>query len=299
MTGPRPLIGAHVSSAGGPHKVFRKALEIGAEAVQLFISAPQQWKAPVLTDENVELFLAAKAEAGLPVFFHGVYLMNFGSQDPGILEKSVASLAGYMRWADQLGAKGTIIHVGSHLGLGFEGVLPQMSRLLRQALDDAQNESWLILENNAGVGNCCARNFPEIGAIIRSLEDDPRLKVCIDTCHAFAMGYDIATPTGCESAMAEFDREIGLDRLVAVHANDSKTPLGGIRDRHENIGDGLIGYDGFAAVMAHPAFAGIPFLLEVPGMDKKGPDAENIARLKRIRDSISGKRSRRRSPPRA
>ncbi|MEX1103311.1 MAG: deoxyribonuclease IV, partial [Dehalococcoidia bacterium] len=276
------------SSAGGPHNVFPTALEIGAEAVQMFISAPRQWKAPALQDEHVEAFLAAKGEAGLPVFFHGVYLMNFGSQDAAILEKSVTSLANYMRWADRLGAKGTIFHVGSHLGLGFEAVLPQMSRLLKQALDVAQNESWLILENNAGVGNCCGRNFNELGAIIDGLDGDPRVKVCIDTCHAFAMGYDISTPEGCEAAMAEFESEIGLDRLVAVHANDSKTPLGGIRDRHDNIGDGEIGYEGFKAVMSHPAFAGIPFLLEVPGLDGKGPDAENTNRLKRIRDGIAG-----------
>jgi deoxyribonuclease-4 len=298
MTRALPLIGAHISSAGGPHKLFAKAANIGGEAVQIFISAPQQWKAPVLTDEAVEAFLAAKAESGLPVFFHGVYLMNFGSQDPAILEKSVTSLATYLRWADRLGAKGTIFHVGSHLGLGFEAVLPQMCRLLQQALDEAENESWLILENNAGVGNCCGRNFAELGAIIAGLDNDPRVKVCIDTCHAFAMGYDISTPAGCEAAMSEFEREIGLDRLVAVHANDSKTPLGGIRDRHENIGDGEIGYDGFKAVMSHPAFANIPFLLEVPGMDKKGPDAENVGRLKRIRDEIaagsaSGGRTRR------
>ena len=292
MTRALPLIGAHVSSAGGPHKVFPKALEMGAEAVQIFLSAPQQWKAPVLTDENVELFLAAKAEAGLPVFLHGVYLMNFGGQDAAILEKSVTSLANYLRWADRLGAKGTIFHVGSHLGLGFEAVLPQMCRLLSQALDEAGNESWLILENNAGVGNCCGRNFAELGAIIRDLGGDPRVKVCIDTCHAFAMGYDISTPHGCEAAVSEFEREIGLERLVAVHANDSKTPLGGIRDRHENIGDGEIGYDGFKAVMSHPAFAGIPFLLEVPGLEKKGPDAENIGRLQRIREEIvSGRES--------
>lgn len=299
MTHPLPLIGAHVSSAGGPQKLFAKATDMGAEALQIFLSAPQQWKAPVLTDEAVDTFLAAKAEAGLPVFFHGVYLMNFGSQDAAILEKSVASLANYLRWADRLGAKGTIFHVGSHLGLGFEAVLPQMCRLLQQALDAAENESWLILENNAGVGNCCGRNFAELGAIIRGLDNDPRVKVCIDTCHAFAMGYDISTPAGCEAAMSEFEREIGLDRLVAVHANDSKTPLGGIRDRHENIGDGEIGYDGFKAVMSHPAFAGIPFLLEVPGMDKKGPDAENINRLKRIRDELAGSakpRTRKRKP---
>lgn len=282
-----PLVGAHVSSAGGPQKVFPKAREMGLEAIQLFISAPQQWRAPNVSDEQIEAFLSAKSEFDVPLFFHGVYLINFGSADEAILDKSVASLAAYLRWAGRLGVRGTIFHVGSHLGAGFEAVLPQMCARIRRALDEAQNDSWLILENNAGQGNCCGRSFAELGALIRGLDGEPRVRVCLDTCHAFAMGYDIATPEGCAAAMDEFQREVGLDRLVAVHANDSKTPLSGIRDRHENIGDGHIGYDGFRAVMAHPAFAGIPFLLEVPGMDKKGPDAENVNRLKRIRDELA------------
>ncbi len=282
-----PLVGAHISSAGGPANVFPKAKEIGAEAVQLFISAPQQWRAPNLSEEQVEAFLTAKEEAGLPLFFHGIYLMNFGSQDEAILDKSVTSLANYLRWADRLGVRGTIFHVGSHLGLGFDAVLEQMCRLLTRTLDQAENESWLILENNAGQGNCCGRSFGELGAIVRGLDGDPRVKVCIDTCHAFAMGYDIATAEGCELAMTEFEQELGLDRLVAVHANDSKMPLGGIRDRHENIGDGHIGTGGFRTIMSHPAFSGIPFLLEVPGIEGKGPDAENISRLKRIRGEIA------------
>jgi deoxyribonuclease-4 len=168
---------------------------MGAEAVQLFISAPQQWTAPVLTDDQVEAFLIAKAEAGLPVFFHGVYLMNFASQDSAILEKSVTSLAGYMRWANRLGVKGTIFHVGSHLGLGFDAVLPQMCRLLKQALDEAGNESWLILENNAARGTAAPQLSPS------SRRDHPRPQQrlasgCASTCHAFAMGYDIPHPPG-------------------------------------------------------------------------------------------------------
>jgi deoxyribonuclease-4 len=159
-----------------------------------------------------------------------------------------------------------------------------MCSLMKRALDQAGNESLLILENNAGVGNCCGRTFGELGQLVRGLDKDPRVRICVDTCHAFAMGYDIRTVEGVADAMEEFEREIGLDRLAAVHANDSKTPLGGVRDRHENIGFGEIGRDGFAAVMAHPAFAGVPFLLEVPGMDHKGPDLENIRRLRAIRD---------------
>jgi deoxyribonuclease-4 len=288
------LIGAHVSSAGGHDRVFPKALEMGAEAVQLFVSAPQQWKPPAITEEQAAAFRAAREAAALPAFFHGVYLMNFGSADEALLNRSVASLRSYLRWAGDLGVEGTIFHVGSHLGAGFEAVLPQVCERIRTAMEASPNTSKVILETNAGVGNCLGRTFGELGAIIRGLDNDPRLAVCIDTCHVFAMGYDIATSQGCERAMEEFDREIGFGRLAAVHANDSKTPLGGIRDRHENIGDGCIGTDGFTCVMSHPAFRDVPFLLEVPGIDGKGPDAENVRRLKVIRDSLAKPQRRKR-----
>ncbi len=279
-------IGAHVSSAGGPAAAFGRIAAIEGEALQLFISAPQQWKPPSLSDEQVHAFLAAKATAGIPAFFHGVYLMNFGSHDPALLNRSVASLRSYLHWAGELGVVGTIFHVGSHLGAGFDAVLPQICGSIREAMDGAPNGSRVILENNAGQGNCVGRTFAELGAIFRGLDNDPRLAVCIDTCHAFAMGYDLSTREGCELAMEELDREVGLDRIVAVHANDSKMPLGGVRDRHENIGEGHIGLEGFRTLMAHRAFADVPFLLEVPGFEGDGPDLENINRLKRIRDEL-------------
>jgi apurinic endonuclease APN1 len=122
-----------------------------------------------------------------------------------------------------------------------------------------------------------------LGAIIRGLDGDPRVAVCIDTCHAFAMGYDLATERGCAKAMDEFEREVGFARLAAVHANDSKMPMGTFRDRHANIGEGTIGTDGFRCLMSHRAFADVPFLLEVPGFDGNGPDAKNIRRLKQLR----------------
>lgn len=259
---------------------------IGGEAVQLFISAPQQWRAPALTEAQVSAFREAHAAAGIPVFFHGVYLMNFGSQDPAILVKSEASLAAYLRWAGELGVVGTVFHVGSHLGAGFDAVVEQACRLIRAAMEAAPNGSLVILENSAGQGNVMGRDFAELGALIRGLDNDPRVAVCLDTCHAFAMGYDLATREGCEIAMEEFGRLVGFERLVAVHANDSKLGLGGVRDRHENIGDGMIGLEGFRTLMAHPAFAEVPFLLEVPGIEDKGPDAENVDRLKRIRAEV-------------
>jgi deoxyribonuclease-4 len=279
-------IGAHISSAGGPQRVFERAAEIGAEAIQMFISAPQQWKSPTLSDEQVTAFCEAHADASLPVFFHGVYLINLGSEDPALLSRSAESLTQYVKWAWKLGVVGTIFHVGSHLGAGFETVLPQVCRLMREIIDAASNRSLLIMENNAGQGAGIGSRFGELGAIIRGLDGDRRVAVCLDTCHAFAMGYDIATREGCELAMEEFDREIGLDRLVAVHANDSKVPLGGVRDRHENIGEGYIGLEGFRTILSHPAFAQLPFFLEVPGFEGHGPDRENIDRLKRIREEV-------------
>lgn len=277
-------IGAHISSAGGIHKAFERADAIGAEAIQLFPSAPQQWKAPVISDEQAQLFREGLEASGKPVFFHGVYLVNLASSDEALLERSVTSLSQYLEWAGKLGVRGVIFHAGSHLGRGWDTELvTQVCGLMRRALDAAPNDALLVIENNAGQGNCIGATFAEIGAMIHGLDNDRRVAVCLDTCHALAMGYDIATSKGCEAAMKEFDKEVGLDRLVAVHANDSKMPLGGTRDRHENIGDGHIGLDGFAAVMRHKAFRDVPFFLEVPGLDGKGPDVENIMRLKAIR----------------
>lgn len=281
-------IGAHISSAGGHHLVFERGRVIGAEAVQLFISAPQQWKLPACTDEQIGAFNAARKRYEMPAFFHGVYLMNFGSADEAMLERSKASLKAYLHFAGRMGVTGTIFHVGSHLGAGFSDELVQrIGTILKEVLaDEPDNPSLLILENNAGQGNCIGGTFAELGAIIRAADSHPRLAVCIDTCHAYAMGYDLATADGCAKAMAEFDAEVGFARLAAVHANDTKQPLGTFRDRHENVGEGHIGLAGFKTFMAHPAFRDVPFLLEVPGFDGSGPDAKNIKRLKAIRKEL-------------
>lgn len=281
-------IGAHVSSAGGLHRAFEKARALGAEAMQVFLTAPQQWRLPQLNEEQLAAFRAAKEEAGIPVFIHGVYLVNLGSQDEAILAKSVESLKAYLRYTSLLGAEATIFHVGSHLGAGFDAVSAQVCRLIEEVLRDTPDDARLLLENNAGQGNCIGARFGELAAILRGLGNPARLGVCFDTCHAFAMGYDIASEAGCLRAMEEFDRELGNARLLAVHANDSKGPLGSIRDRHENIGDGAIGYDGFRTILRHPAFANASFVLEVPGIDGKGPDVENVERLKRLRAEVQG-----------
>lgn len=280
-------IGAHVSSSGGLDQAIDRGVELGVEALQLFASPPQMWGMKRPTPEVMASFRQKAAAAGLQdsCFFHGVYLVNLATEVTENLKRGVGSLASYLKLSSEIGVKGVIFHVGSHKGAGFDTVLPQITAAMNEVLERGEGDSWLIIENNAGQGQQIAGNFQEIGRIMDAVAS-PRVKVCLDTCHSLSSGYDLRTEEGVAAAMEEFEREVGLEHLVAVHANDSKSPLGSGVDRHENIGDGHIGTDGFRAIMGHPAFRNVPFLLEVPGLEKKGPDAENIRRLRDIRAEV-------------
>lgn len=277
-------IGAHVSTAGGLDKAIERAVALEAEAVQIFGSAPQAWATKPHSDAVLRAFREGAAAAGLKgaVFLHGVYLVNLATESLENLAKGVQSLVFYLDLAAALEAQGVIFHVGSHRGAGFDAVLPQVTAAVREALRRSDNPAWLIIENNAGQGNQVGGNFTEIRRIMEAVGSE-RIKVCLDTQHSLASGYDVASEAGLAATMDEFAAEIGLEHLVAVHANDSKTPLGAAADRHENIGDGYIGSAGFERIVAHPAFRDVPFLLEVPGVERKGPDLENMGRLKAMR----------------
>ena len=279
-------LGAHVSAAGGVDKAVGRAVEIGAEAIQTFAASPRAWAFKPIADDKAAAYREKAAEAGIKsTFLHGSYLVNIGGK-PDHVEKSIASLTNHMGAAAQIGAQGVIFHSGSHKGVGFDAVLDQAGVALKQVLDNTDDNVQLIIENCAGMGAQIGASFAELGRLIKAVDSD-RLKICLDTEHAFAAGYNIADPMGIESAMAEFDAEIGLDRLVVVHANDAKVEFASGVDRHENIGEGYIGIEGFETIMAHPAFADVPFLLEVPGLDKKGPDKPNLDRLKDIRNRLA------------
>lgn len=278
-------IGAHVSAAGGLATCFDRAEAMGAETAQIFLTPPQQWRSSKVEEEQARAFRERAARSAVdPVFVHGVYLINLATDDGTNLARSVSSLKSAMTSCAQLGIKGVIFHLGSHKGQGLDAVFQQICRACTDVLEATPPEAWLILENSAGAGGTIGSRFADLGRIIREVGSD-RVKVCLDTQHAYAAGYDVASAEGLELAMAEFEKEVGFERLVAVHANDSKVPLGGGRDRHENIGQGHIGLDGFRRVLAHRAFQEVPFILEVPGMDgDSGPDAENVAILKKLRD---------------
>lgn len=279
-------IGAHVSTAGGAEKAIDRAQELGAETIQIFGASPQSWRRKTYGAAEVEVFRQkAQAAAVGPVFLHGVYLVNLATSNPENLAKSVEALIHDMHVCHLLGAKGVIFHIGSHRGAGIEAVFHQIRDSIRQILEASPEDTWLILENSAGMGDAIGSRFAELARILNEVGSQ-RLKVCLDTQHMFASGYDVKTKDGLQDAMEEFQREIGLANLVAVHANDSKCPLGGAVDRHENIGQGHIGRDGFANIMGHPAFQDVPFLLEVPGFANQGPDKENVDILKAIRASL-------------
>ena len=220
-----------------------------------------------------------------PVFLHAIYLVNLGASRPDVLQKGIDSLAAHLTLAGKLGADGLIFHPGSHGGAGFEAVLPQVADSIRQTLDKAPDGPCLAVENMAGMGKHIGAKFEELGAILDAV-DDERLKVCLDTQHSFAAGYDLTTGEGIEDMLAQLDTGPGSANVVAIHANDSKRVCGSGVDRHDNIGEGFIGESGFAVFMGHPAFANVPFLLEVPGFEGKGPDRRNVDILKEIRQRV-------------
>ena len=278
-------LGAHVSASGGVDKAIDRAQEMGAETIQMFASSPRAWAFRPVSEDHASEFRRKSQEAGVaPTFLHGSYLVNVGG-NPDLVRKSIDSLSAHMNAAGQIGARGVIFHGGSHKGVGFDGVLDQAVGALQEVLSNTPEEVALIIENSAGMGSHIGASFGEIGKLIDAI-GSPRVMVCLDTEHCFAAGYNLADSEGIDVAMDEFDREIGLAKLVAVHANDAKVELGSGVDRHENIGEGFIGIKGFEVIIGHSAFRDVPFVLEVPGPDKKGPDKENLDRLKAIRTEL-------------
>ncbi len=276
-------IGAHVSTAGALHLSIQRATQIGAECAQIFVGAPQRWKHLPYPEDDVAEFRRFAAESNVgPNVVHALYLVNLASPDPELRARSIDSLIDQMRWCEALGVLGLVAHVGSRVGSASH--VEAMDRVVAgvgEVLKSTSSARFLI-ENTAGMGTSIGSSFAEIGEIIHRLDGDDRLAVCLDTAHTFEAGYDYSTRDGLEAMLDELDREIGLERLAAIHANDSKTPLGSNVDRHENIGQGFLGEETIELFMRHPAMRELPFYLEVPGMTGKGPDRENIDTLRRL-----------------
>jgi deoxyribonuclease-4 len=273
------LFGAHCS--GGVKKALDNAVGMGAEAVQLFVQSPRTWRFPNHDPADLEAFRSKRETAGLPALVHALYLVNLAAPDDVIYSKSVETMCATVDAACAIDADAVIFHLGSHLGAGFETGLERVVPALEQVLDHCNERTWLLVENSAGAGGTIGRSIDELAAVVDALGRHERLGVCLDSCHLFVSGVDVTDPTVMNALLEDLDARIGLDRLRALHANDAKAPLGSNLDRHDNIGAGLIG-EGLGVFLAHPRLQGLPAVLEVPGADGKGPNAEEIRKLREL-----------------
>ena len=275
-------LGAHVSTSGGIHTAIDRIEAIGGDCVQIFTQSPRTWRPTNHDPANFERFKERRGEAGIGgVLCHALYLINLASPNDELYEKSIASLENTMDVACAIEADGVVFHVGSHQGAGFEVGLKRAVPALRKALKRCSETTWLLIENSAGAGGTIGRSIEELAALYDALGAHERLGICLDSCHLFVSGYDVTNRKELDRVLAEVDERIGLDRLRALHVNDSKTPLGSNRDRHDNIGEGLLGEE-LGVFLSHPRLQGLPAYLEVPGADGHGPDAEQIRKLKEL-----------------
>ena len=272
--------GAHMSSSGGIDTAIDRIEAIGGDCVQVFTQSPRMWRPTNHKPEAIARFHARRAEAGIGgVVCHALYLCNLAAPDEEIYEKSVQTMRTTVDAACAIGADGVIFHVGSHLGAGFEAGLDRTCAALAQVLERCEGDTWLLMENSAGAGGTIGRSLDELHTLLERLDRHPRLGLCLDSCHLYVSGYDVTDRGTVDALVGELDEKIGLDRLRALHVNDSAAELGSNRDRHANIGDGLMG-EGLGAFVSHPAFQHLGAYLEVPGENKRGPDANELQKLR-------------------
>ncbi len=274
------LFGAHCG--GGIKKAIDRAVEIDADAVQLFVQSPRAWRFPDHDPADLAAFRERRAEAGLgAVLVHSLYLVNLASPNDDFYSKSVETMQRTMEASSAIEADGVVLHVGSHQGAGFEAGMERVAPALEQVLERSSDTTWLLMENTAGAGGTIGRSIDELEAIFERLDRHPRLGICLDSCHLYASGCDVTDRDELDRLLAEIDSTFGLDRIRALHVNDSKTPLGSNRDRHDNILEGVMG-ERLGVFLSHPAFQGLPAVLEVPGADGHGPGADDVKKLREL-----------------
>ena len=279
------LLGAHMSIGGGVHMAIERARSINCTAMQIFVKNNMQWFARPLTKEEIRSFLN-HAQHGelLSIFAHANYLINLAATNPQFHANSLRALSEELTRADQLELPFLVLHPGAHLGAGEEAGLEKITKSINRVFARIPKvKTKIALETTAGQGSCLGEKFEHLACIIDNAREPDRLCVCLDTAHIFAAGYDLGSEKAVRKTFREFDRVIGLDRLAAIHVNDSKTARGSRVDRHEHIGKGQIGLDAFRFIMRECRFRRIPKVLETP----KGKDlAEDVVNMKTLRDLL-------------
>lgn len=285
MSENRLLLGAHQSIAGGVERSLERGQEVGCDTIQIFVKSPNRWVSKPLADENVDAFKESVVKTGIwPVFAHALYLINLATPDDALWQKSLDALTDDLERCESLGLPGLVIHPGSHMGSGEEaGIVRIVAALdkVHERLPGYAVQVWL--EVTAGQGAHLGYRFDQLRIMIERVKAPERLGICFDTAHAFAAGYELRTRGGYEATWADFGEVLGLNRLKAIHLNDSKKELGSRVDRHEHIGEGLLGLEPFRFLLNDVRFRGIPMTLETD----KGPDlVEDRENLEVLRSLI-------------
>ena len=277
------LIGAHVSTAGGLAKTVERGVERECDAIQIFHQSPRAWRPTRYSSEDFAAFREAFDASPLEtVVIHAVYLVNCASKDRTIRRKSIASLTHALRIGDEIGAAGVVLHAGARKGEPHDASMKRAAKAIAKAISDSER-CPVLLENTAGTQGPLGRNFDELADLIELAGGDGRLGACLDCCHLLASGFEIRTPDALAAVVDEFDSKVGLRRLVCLHVNDSKIPLGGNRDRHALLTEGELGANGLATFLSEPRFESLPAFLETGPEGEGGPDRKQVAIAKRLR----------------
>jgi len=274
-------VGVHVSIAGSLDLAVDRAQDAGCDVFQMFSRNPRGWGFKPLSDGDCDIYKKKIETTGLLPVDHMPYLPNLASPKTEIWEKSVQTLAAELDRCGRLGIPCLVTHLGHHLGDGIAGGRARVIKAVNSALESSESGTMLLLENTAGERNSVGSSFEHIGAILAGLSDDKRIGICFDTCHAFAAGYELRTDEGIAATLAQFDEQIGLSRLRVVHLNDTKGDLGSGLDRHEHIGLGFIGENGFRRILHNPVLARLPLVCETP-VDERRDDRGNIAKVREL-----------------
>ena len=285
MSKARSRIGAHTPTTGGMSKrSIEYAKTTGAEVIQVFASSPRMWAMPASKPDLDEAFKLKAGALDIQTYVHAPFLINLGSPTPATYENSLASTAYSLQRASDIGALGVVIHTGSAVDVNYvETAWRQIHEGMMPILNALQEDSpFLLLEPTAGQGQSLVKKLDDLENYLKALEYHPKVGICLDTCHVFAAGHDIAVKGGMTKVLDLLVEVAGKERFKLVHANDSMDVCGALKDRHQNIGDGHIGVAPFAELLAHPATAGVPLVLETPGMEDK--HTSEVALLKSLRD---------------
>jgi deoxyribonuclease-4 len=279
-------IGAHLTASGGVAGAVDVAAQIGCETMQVFVSNPRGWALPPVDPAGDQRFRELAAAANLhPLFIHAPYLVNFASRNDQFLERSSKLVAATLERGAALGAAGVVVHSGSAMGAGRAAGIDRTRATVLPMLERAGGPD-LLIELTSGAGDAVAARFEEMAGLLDALQRHPRVKVCFDTCHAHAAGYDLSGPQTATAVLDELFAVLG-ERVALVHANDCAEPLGTRRDHHASIGAGQIGMAGFAAILGHPGLADLPVVIETPG--SRSERAADIARLRAMSAAAMGR----------